>query len=90
MDSSSTDKAELIAFAQSRGGQLLSTEFGGRASVHRWRCALDHEFEASPGLLIDGGYWCPECFPSAVEGRGWDWARQVDVDPLLASFYRKG
>jgi hypothetical protein len=26
---------------------------------------------------------------SAVEDRGWDWVRQAEVDPLLASFYRK-
>ena len=94
MESSSMGRSELVAFAESRGGQLLS---GEDSTLHdvlqtplRWRCALNHEFEASPRLLIQGGYWCPECFPSAHEGRGWDWASQAKVDPLLARFYRTG
>lgn len=91
-------RPELVAFAESRGGQLLSGEDNGHPDALqyalidalRWRCALNHDFEASPGLLIQGGYWCPECFPSAHEGRGWDWASQAKVDPLLARFYRTG
>ena len=103
-------RPELVAFAESRGGQLLSGEDNALQDAHqdvhqdahqdahqyalrdvlRWRCALNHEFEASPRLLIQGGYWCPECFPSAHEGRGWDWVSQAKVDPLLARFYRTG
>ena len=114
MESSSMGRSELVAFAESRGGQLLSGEDTAHPEAHpealpdahpdalqealqyalvdvlRWRCALNHEFEASPRLLIQGGYWCPECFPSAHEGRGWDWASQAKVDPLLARFYRTG
>ena len=106
MESSSMARSELVAFAESRGGRLLSGEDTAHPDAHpdahpealqyalvdvlRWRCALNHEFEASPRLLIRGGYWCPECFPSAHEGRGWDWASQAKVDPLLARFYRTG
>ena len=130
MESSSMGRPELVAFAESRGGQLLSGEDNALQDAHqdvhqdahqdvhqdvhqdahqdahqdvhqdahqyalrdvlRWRCALNHEFEASPRLLIQGGYWCPECFPSAHEGRGWDWVSQAKVDPLLARFYRTG
>ena len=82
-------RAELAAFAESRGGELLSAESNGMQESLRWRCGLKHEFEASPGILIHGGYWCPECFPSADDKKGWDWPRQAAVDPLVARFYRK-
>jgi hypothetical protein len=90
MAAASRDRGELVAFAESRGGSLLSQEFTGMTDPHRWRCALGHEFEATPRLLVHGGYWCPECFPAPHEGRGWDWESQAQVDPLLARFHRKG
>jgi hypothetical protein len=31
----------------------------------KWRCAFDHEFEASPTLVLLGGHWCPECLAAA-------------------------
>ena len=80
---------DLVAYAESRGGRLLSPEFRGARTPHRWCCAVDHEFQASPWILIYGGYWCPDCFPSAEEGGGWDWDRQAEIDPLVARFYRK-
>lgn len=82
------DMQGLAAFARSRGGSLLSGEFFGVTRPHRWRCALGHEFEATPRLLMHGGYWCPECFPSA--DAGWDWERQAEVDPQVDRFYRRG
>ena len=82
------DMQGLAAFARSRGGSLLSGEFSGATRPHRWRCAAGHEFEATPRLLVDGGYWCPECFPSP--DAGWDWERQAAVDPQVDRFYRKG
>jgi len=84
-----TGRDDLAAFAESRGGTLLSESFTGLADSHRWRCALGHAFEASPGLLLQGGYWCPDCFPAPQDGRGWDWESQARVDPLLDRFHRK-
>ncbi len=78
---------DLVDFAASRGGALLSDTFAGVHEKHRWRCALGHEFEATPRLLVHGGYWCDECFPSAVEARGLDWERQAEVDPGLARIF---
>jgi hypothetical protein len=90
MNESSLDIQGLAAFAQSRGGRLLSPEFSGMREPHRWGCALDHEFEATPWILVHGGYWCPECFPSIEKSGGWDWERQAKLDPLLARFHRGG
>lgn len=48
--------------AQFRGGRLLSTEWDGDMySKLLWKCAFDHEFEASPFLILKTGHWCPDC-----------------------------
>ncbi len=83
-------REDLVDFAHSRGGSLLSSDFEGWRQQHRWRCALKHEFQASPVLLLEGGYWCPECFPCPEVGRDWGWDHQAEVDPLLGRFYGKG
>ncbi len=80
--------ADLVAFARERGGCCLSTELRGEGVKHRWRCGRDHEFEASPRLLMRGGYWCPQCFPSVEDPSGWNYEAQVAIDPLLRRFYR--
>ena len=85
----SLEHADLVRFAASRGGQLLSPSCAGAGVKHRWRCARGHEFEASPRLLIHGGYWCPRCAPSVEDTSGWDWEAQVKLDPLLAKFRRR-
>jgi hypothetical protein len=77
----------LQQFARSRGGECLSSESQGEGVKHAWRCGRGHEFEASPRLLISGGYWCTACFPRIDDTSGWDYDRQSQVDPLLAKFY---
>ncbi|MDG2335637.1 MAG: hypothetical protein P8Q97_15565 [Myxococcota bacterium] len=89
MSESTMGIQDLTAYAESRGGRLLSLDFEGMRTGHRWACAVGHEFEASPWILIHGGYWCSECFPSAEGGGGWDWDKQSEIDPLVARFYRK-
>ncbi len=79
-------RVELQSFAESRGGQLLSQECNGAGQRLRWRCGREHEFEASPRLLILGGYWCPDCFPSLEKPGEWDYEIQKKHDPLLRSF----
>ncbi len=79
----------IKTFAASRGGECLSGEVLGRGTKHRWRCAEGHEFEASPRLLIDAGYWCPECFPSFANPSPWDWDARAQRDPLLNRFQTK-
>src|SRR5450432_98838 len=49
------------AFAASRGGELLSTEYVSlRKSRLRWRCTAGHEWEAS-GNSARSGKWCGQC-----------------------------
>ena len=46
-----------------RGGECLSAEMpaGDIFTQLKWRCALGHEFEASPNAVLRGGHWCPVC-----------------------------
>jgi hypothetical protein len=86
----SLEHADLVEFAASRGGVVICTEYRGVAVLHRWRCGRDHDFEASPRLLIHGGYWCPTCAPTVNDTSGWDWEEQASVDPMIARFHRSG
>jgi hypothetical protein len=79
--------SELVVFAESRGGRLVSLEFLGNTEKHSWSCARDHAFEASPRLLIMGGYWCPECFPTVDDHSEWDYVALSSIDSLLRRFY---
>lgn len=81
------DHADLVAFAQSRGGRVVSDAYLGVAALHRWECGRAHTFEASPRLLIHGGYWCPECLPTVDDASGWNWDFHAESDPLLATFH---
>lgn len=46
-----------------RGGECLSTEMtiGDIYTPLKWKCALGHEFSASPNAVLRGGHWCPDC-----------------------------
>lgn len=46
-----------------RGGECLSNSMtqGDIGSKLNWRCAFNHEFKASPRLILMGGHWCEEC-----------------------------
>lgn len=48
----------------------------------KFRCALGHEFEASPRLILEGGHWCPEC-----ERKSWNYAARAKVDPFFAQVW---
>lgn len=78
---------DVHAFARSRGGRCLSVQFIDRASPLRWDCGHGHEFEASPRLLIEGGYWCPTCSPTLQDATGWNYHERVRKDPLLGRFH---
>ena len=72
---------DMQELARSRGGQCLSTAFIDVKTKLRWKCALEHEWEATPRLLL-AGHWCPECAPPP-----WDYDTQAKVDPALAAVY---
>jgi hypothetical protein len=52
--------AELRVLARKRGGRVLSDRYIDDGTKLRFRCAAEHEWEASPGK-IKQGRWCPEC-----------------------------
>jgi len=72
---------EIQTMARIRGGECLSSTFTNAKTKLRWRCAFDHEWDATP-VLIRAGHWCPECAAPP-----WDYDTQAKVDPLLAKFY---
>jgi nucleoside-diphosphate-sugar epimerase len=78
------------AFAESRGGRCVSAAQADPSRQLTWECAAKHRFEASPRLLIEGGYWCPKCAPNVADTSGWDYDHRSALDPLLGSFYNRG
>lgn len=54
---------EVVALAQSNGGQCLSApaDFVGTASVLRFACAVGHVWATRATNLLHRGRWCPVC-----------------------------
>ena len=50
----------LQEVASKRGGTLLSKEYKGALTKHRWRCAKGHEWEATADS-VKRSTWCPAC-----------------------------
>ncbi|MGN6446401.1 NAD-dependent epimerase/dehydratase family protein [Amnibacterium sp.] len=74
------DTALLGDAARFRGGRLLDDVPPGTAAVPvRWRCAVGHEFTASPRLILTGGHWCPQCVTRPDQYR-----EQAERNPFLA------
>jgi len=73
--------ADIAEMARIRGGQCLSTAYTDPGNKLRWRCAFDHEWEATP-VLVRAGHWCPDCAPPP-----WDYDTKAKVDPLLGQYY---
>jgi len=80
---------DLEGYAKSRGGSCHSSAGGDPAALVDWRCGRGHDFQASPRLLILGGYWCPTCAPNVEDTSGWDYEQTSQHDPGLASIYYK-
>jgi hypothetical protein len=57
---------EMQAIARERGGACLSKEYVNQSTKLRWRCAVGHEWEASPAHVKKSGSWCPRCAGRAV------------------------
>ncbi len=52
---------EMQAYARSRGGKCLSTEYKGLGSPLEWECAIGHRWPARPGNVLHLNTWCPYC-----------------------------
>ncbi len=72
---------DIQEMARSRGGQCLPPISPDMKTRLKWRCALGHEWEATP-LLVRLGHWCPECAPPP-----WDYDNIAKVDPFLARYH---
>ena len=57
---------QMQELAESRGGKFLSNEYINRHTKHLWECAEGHQWEATPGRIMDTpklkGTWCPACY----------------------------
>ena len=67
-----------------RGGRCISHDMmqGDWVSKLKYRCAFGHEFEASPCLILKGGYWCPVC-----ERESWNYYQRAKVDDFFAQVW---
>jgi len=70
--------------AKFRGGECLSNSMttGNWTDKLKFRCAFNHEFEASPRLVLEGGHWCPVC-----ERESWNYYERAKVDPFFAQVW---
>ena len=79
------DLADLQDAALFRGGNLLPTKWDGDLyeKLH-WKCALGHEFDASPYLVLKTGHWCPHppCTPPP-----WNYDEIAKVNPFFAQVW---
>ncbi|MDD3692075.1 MAG: NAD(P)-dependent oxidoreductase [Bacteroidales bacterium] len=60
------DMDDMKQAALFRGGRCLSENMikGDMATPLEWECQFGHRFTASPALVLLGGHWCPDCFPT--------------------------
>jgi hypothetical protein len=52
---------DMQVLAAKHAGQCLSTTYAGVGTKLRWRCAVGHEFRATPADLRRSKSFCPEC-----------------------------
>lgn len=55
------DISELKAYAESKGGKLLSENYIDQKTKMLWECAQGHRWLAASGGMFQRGYWCPKC-----------------------------
>ena len=53
--------AELRLVAEGQGGQCLSDTYENATTPLHWRCAENHEWDATPRNVVHAGTWCPHC-----------------------------
>jgi len=70
--------------AKFRGGECLSGSMttGNWTEKLQFRCAFNHEFDASPRLVLEGGHWCPVC-----ERESWNYYERAKVDSFFAQVW---
>lgn len=75
---------DMKGAAEFRGGKCCSEkmENGDLKTKLKWECAFGHQFEASPTLVLLGGHWCPECFPTP-----WNYDEEAKKNPFFAQVW---
>ena len=78
---------DLKSVARFRGGKLLSEkmEMGDLKTKLKWKCGYcKNEFDASPCLILLGGFWCPKCF---IPKEKWDYDNIAKTCPFFAQLW---
>ncbi len=74
---------DLRDAANFRGGQVLSSVWSGDMFEKlKWRCSFNHDFSASPYLVLKTGHWCPECLAPP-----WRYNEEAKRNPFLAQVW---
>ena len=84
---SEIDINDLKEAAKFRGGELISEkmEKGDLSTKLKWKCGYcKNEFEASPCLILLGGFWCPKCF---IPEEKWDYDNVARNCPFFAQLW---
>jgi hypothetical protein len=78
------DLEDMRAAASFRGGNCLTQGMtkGDLFTRLTWKCAFDHEFEATPNTVLKGGHWCPHCAPP-----GWNYDEEARRNPFFAQVW---
>ena len=84
---SEIDIEDVRSAAKFRGGELLSDnmEKGDLKTKLKWKCGYcKNEFEASPCLILLGGFWCPKCY---IPEEKWDYDNIAKTCPFFAQLW---
>ena len=82
---------DLKKAAEFRGGECLATqeEYVDFYTPIKWKSALGNEFMMSPNLVLKGGHWCPQEFPTDCEGKKFHWEYDAEAkrNPFFAQVW---
>ena len=84
---SEIDIEDVKSAAKFRGGELLSDkmEKGDLTTKLKWKCGYcKNEFEASPCLILLGGFWCPKCY---IPEEKWDYDNIARTCPFFGQLW---
>ena len=60
-------------------------EKGDLRTKLKWKCGYcKNEFEASPCLILLGGFWCPKCY---IPVEKWDYDNIAKTCPFFAQLW---
>lgn len=78
------DITDMQQAARWRGGRCVSPAMtpGDAYTPLEWECYDGHRFMATPALVLLGGHWCPDCFPTP-----WQYCREARHNPFLAQVW---